>query len=414
MNFYRAAHNLRGNTLLKRTGIAILLCVASFSILSVYLRSSLYATPPRVLAACFATTTNPTLAATCLRNTMPDVLASNAVHEVMSYLVSTTTPQSIRRNCHPIGHVVGAETYKSTGSLEATLALCTGSCQYGCVHGAIAEAVLSEMGEAYPDEELAHADVALIAELGGRYCAQNAALCHGIGHLLYIGAGDIPDALEACDPVASGYAEEACFQGVFMEAEGGRDSLLLNPERPVIRDSNYLYPCSEVDAPFRHACFQFLPQYQSILFDQEKVVDIHERLAQAQRTCERLSGADRSFCIEGIGTQSGLFGFMHMNPIRMQMVCNRFATGIDRDSCTVGVIPRFIFAGGDLLQYCERIEEAPRQKLCFMTAYQAMGGRTNEALGISACTSEACDAAFEDFVRERETLPDYRFGLFGI
>lgn len=414
MNILRTMYRIFQNTHLRRGVLVVLLGAASYSIFSLYFASSLYITPPNALDTCFATTSNATLAATCLRKTMPDVLAHNSAQSVMSYTVSTTSPLSIRRNCHPIGHVVGSEMYKQTGDLESTLRRCTSSCEYGCVHGAIGAAVLSEIGEPYPDETLGHTDISLIATMGARYCERSAALCHGIGHILYIGSGDIRRALETCAPIATGYPQEACFQGVFMEAGGGSDSMLLKPERPAVPDSDYLYPCSTVAAAYRHACFQFLGEYQNSSFEKNGVTEGTERLHLAQRSCESLTGRDRSYCFEGIGTQSAVYGYIHLQPARMQSLCDRFEATTDRASCTVGVVPRFTFAGGDLLQYCERIDEPSRQKLCFMVAFQATGGRNNESLGIPACRSTTCNAAYDNYLRIRETLPDYRFGMFGI
>lgn len=118
-------------------------------------------------------------------------------------------------NCHIIGHYIGGYAYKNSSSLEDTLSKCTNDCRSSCLHGALGEAVLSELGEVYAGDDIAHADSATLNQLGERYCSESTVLCHGIGHVLLIATQDYDDALEICDTFSN--RRQSCYLGVFME-----------------------------------------------------------------------------------------------------------------------------------------------------------------------------------------------------
>ena len=178
-----------GERFQSRIGIGILfilIVVVTYSItdLGLRFRANHVATASfEKLAACLEPDVDPTYASSCLRSTIENLLSYLPTKDVQAYTVATTSPESVRNNCHQIGHIIGAETYKQFKQLDLALSQCSSACTFACTHGAVGAGVMDELGETYPDEDIAHAGDKTIAKIGSQYCEESVPLCHGIGHL---------------------------------------------------------------------------------------------------------------------------------------------------------------------------------------------------------------------------------------
>ena len=407
------------STLIKWLLVPLTLCAAAYGVYYVGFDIYKKATAASFgdFKTCFATSTDPTFASTCLHETARSLLSSYSTKDIQAYTVASSSAAIIQKNCHAIGHIVGEETYKEIGGLERALSLCSSSCQYACIHGVLGAGVLSELGEEYQDD-IAHADDAMIKRIGGVYCEQSVALCHGIGHIAYIVHGDNPQALEICSSITAGFAREACYQGVFMERAGEGESL--NPFQATttytLTTNDYTAPCVSTAPQYRHACFQFLPKYQDVLFKKNGIADLQEKLEKAISVCSILTGRDRSYCFEGMGIQADTFAQDSLHLEEYHRLCNQMPKAEDKTSCTIGVIPRDFFLGGYGFNYCSGIQDVERQTVCFNAAFnwaEKMLGGVNKIQNTCRESGSLCAKYFEKYAGLRLTLPDYRFGLFG-
>jgi hypothetical protein len=229
------------------------------------------------------------------------------------------------------------------------------------------------MGEAYPDEDIAHASEAQLSAIGKRYCDKGVPTCHAIGHVAYIAADDTKEALALCDKVASGTHLEPCYEGVFMERAGTLFSVLSPKDSikmPPTRAGDYSFPCEEVADAYKQACYLFVPYNQQPLFAADNIVTPQAKREKEISLCESLPSPDRGFCFEGMGSTSFFFGPKSLDPVEMEPFCDQLATLADRNSCTKGVLMQYIYY--DLssgFAYCEEINEESRRTLCYNTTF---------------------------------------------
>ncbi len=406
--------------LVRSVGIALLICVVVYVGAALALRGyeKISAVTPASLFDCFATTTDPTFASKCLHTTVSTLLSQMSTRQVQTYTVASSSPRTILDQCHPIGHILGEETYKKAGVLETALSMCSNDCRAACLHGVLGAGVLATLGENYPDEDIAHADDATIEKIGSQYCAKSTSLCHGIGHILYILNGEGSKSFSLCDRVSTGFAREACYQGVYMEKAGEEVGTKENlfPFQTIPRrdpSDDPLYPCSGVAAKHSHACFQFLFEFQKPRLDTLESVGM--RVLAAKQTCESLSGRDRAYCFEGIGIQTDIFGGVTSNVASLESICRGMKEYNERASCTLGVIPRFLFLRQSGFGYCYAIAEESRKTLCYQGTFQWLSGMygTNISETRMCGLYPECTARYREYRSASSSLPDYRFGLFG-
>jgi hypothetical protein len=357
----------------------------------------------------------------CLQDTVKKLLTVYSTREVLNYAIASSSPSDVVRNCHDIGHIVGEETLRRTNSLEDTLARCNNRCLYSCIHGAIGAAVFKEVGESDPREDIAHAKGERLEKLAGKYCAQSSALCHGIGHVLFISHKDYPKVLQVCDAVATSTALQAsCYSGAFMESAGTINSLWLDGVTPAIQSEDYAYPCSTVAPRYQNMCFQYLSGFQGALFLKNGVLERSEQLVISRRTCESLAGTTRSDCFFGLGHYEYRLTSTSEHAKGLRTFCDQFEKETDRESCTIGLIGAYAHSYPDsypeVLAHCENISEQPRKSLCYYVAFQTMPkflrGQNRETQLCDAKRSPECTVILQTYLATKDELPEYKFGLF--
>jgi hypothetical protein len=358
------------------------------------------------LASCLVGT-DPAATAKCLDADVKQLLSRYSAAEIMDYVSASTTPTDILYICHPIGHIVGGAVYRKYGSIEAALAQCNSACRSACTHGVIGAGVTTEMGEIYPDDDVAHASEAQLRAIGQRYCEQSSQTCHAIGHVAYIATGEIEKALGLCDTVASGANLQPCYEGVFMERAGTFSSVLSPKDamtKPPIHIGDYAFPCDEVADTYKHACYLFTPYYQQPLFAADGIMTPAAKHVKEVAFCGSLPAPDRAFCFEGMGTVSFLFGTNIKDLADMESFCDKLSILADRNSCTKGMLVQYIYFNlqNDGLAYCEGIDEESRRMLCYNTTFMIR----ERNYGFSNDTARMCGSNTTCAVRYTTYLHD--------
>lgn len=349
----------------------------------------------------------------CVRPRIQKLLEHHTTREIMSYLVATSTPENIINNCHVVAHILGQETFRQNTSLEDTLAQCTSACVDGCVHGAVAGAVAHELGQEYLDKDIVHAGAKEIEQKGKEYCEKSDALCHGMGHILFIATNDIPRALSACDTIAPMGSSDPCYRGVFMEY--GTEETFVEHAIPIdALNNDYSFPCGTVEQPYVHACMVRLPAIQERLFEENNVRQ-EERFSISKRVCESFSQKARSDCFIGMGRFLRSYVYNIPN-VSFETRCESLDTVTDQLSCVAGVALDLgrtsDYQGG--LAYCGGITEQSQKTLCYNVVFQtkeiSTGNNTTDSLNEICSFSSArdeCTALLQNFVETKGTLPRY-------
>lgn len=350
----------------------------------------------------------------CLRNVVRETMAQRSPSEILKEVEATL---STRAYCHTVGHIIGEELYKTSGSLEEALGVCTDDCRHSCLHGVIGSA-FRETTSVYDD--IVHASRDEIVKAARTYCQLGEEYCHAIGHVLYIALEDYGEALRSCAEVSVFYTREKCFEGVFMQGSGGQYSLFGISTSPEVDASNYSHPCDELQDTYRFACFRYLPAHQEALFHANGIPPGQARVQISIDTCLAQPMPARSDCFYGIGMY---LGKLREFGVEKQAMCHSLPDDVDRDSCTIGVIRRFAynydFPGA--LEYCSGIERVLQRKACYDAAFQFTEIHTTRVHAtwgpLEACdrtpSASNCKSEYNRYTLIRDELPLYAFGLFG-
>lgn len=376
----------------------------------------------RALASCAVSGHRTDLSRACLQQATPKLLDRYSAKQVLTVVDATSAPQELYENCHVIAHTIGIELYKQTRDSETALAQCTQQCGGGCVHGVVGAAVMDELGSSYAAEDIEHLSVSEIQAVGKKYCDVSPALCHSIGHILYLSSHSVPISIEGCDTLAASAKNEKCYRGVFMESVGGEDSLFSSTNPVTMQEAGVTYDCTAAPLSARHACFQYLPAYQDNVFEIQKVYDPAVRLRIRIDTCTALTARDRSACFEGIGYSTALWATAPADVAAQRTLCQSLPEKTDRLSCTLGQVSGYVryVRYEDGMRYCTNIEDADERSLCFTGAFYAMQDNPGDPkiqnvrtlCGALPQPSE-CLARFDDYTKIKPSMPEYRRGLFG-
>lgn len=413
---------------MRRTQVAILGCIIIVSIAVAYLfpKSHEKTLPLSILNNCFssstATSKSPWPDDECLKKSVNSLLEDYSTVDLMNYIVATTTPYGVTNYCHAAAHIIGQETFIKTGDVEQAVGACSRNCNYGCVHGVIAAGVAKDLGTKYLDEDIVHANPAKVEEVGAKYCTKGSkALCHAMGHILYIGAQDITASLRGCEKIGGPETATNCATGVFMEASGLSNAIIKSAKIPDRKDNDYAYPCNSVETPYRHTCFLYLTNFQKQLFIRNDVAD-NEQFNIVRSVCESFSDArSRSGCFLGVGNifLNRVEDDNSANPLRPSL-CETLS-GTDQDSCVVGLALKNsqLNRYGDALNYCSGRSTEKRIALCYNAVFQTMSDArfSNESIRARCDASNAidlCGRQYEAYLSVAKTLPQYYVeGLFG-
>ncbi|HEX9452762.1 MAG TPA: hypothetical protein VGA27_00345, partial [Candidatus Binatia bacterium] len=76
--------------------------------------------------------------AECLDNLFRDVLKKQSTVETLVQIQGFEDADAeIRRDCHPIVHAIGRETFRIKGNIHDSFNACDQTCHSGCYHGSV-------------------------------------------------------------------------------------------------------------------------------------------------------------------------------------------------------------------------------------------------------------------------------------
>jgi hypothetical protein len=263
--------------------------------------------------------------AECLDNLFRAALKQHSTLEALQLVQGfEINDEQIRRDCHPIVHAIGRETYRIKGNIHDSFNACDQTCHSGCYHGSVerflrGDNIYAEINKHPSTNELKQkAAIACDPQLAVRFRFQ---CLHGLGHaLLYFSNYKLAPSLEVCDVLPEDWSRASCYGGVFME-----NVFNATPESRDLSPTDPHYPCNKLDKKFRGECYVmqtsrmtemgltteniFLEcakadEFQiqcatSIGRDLSNDVRLGKSLATAQK-CELAGGPARLACVRGV------------------------------------------------------------------------------------------------------------------
>src|SRR5215469_12823791 len=160
--------------------------------------------------------------AECLDNLFREALKTHSTLEVLQLIDRFEAQDAeLRRDCHPVVHAVGRETFRLKTTIHDSFSACDQTCHSGCYHGAVERFL---RGDDIYSETYKHPSQAELKAKATVACAANTPLrfryqcLHGLGHaILFFSAYQLQLSLDICDALEDDWSRSSCYGGVFME-----------------------------------------------------------------------------------------------------------------------------------------------------------------------------------------------------
>ena len=154
--------------------------------------------------------------AACLDNLFRPVLKTHTTIEILKLIEQLGIDDGeLRRDCHPVVHAVGRETFRLKGNVHDSFSACDQTCHSGCYHGSVERFI---RGDEIYAQTGKHPSQAELKQKANAACDPNTPLriryqcLHGLGHALMFFSGyDLDRALEACDGLADDWNRNSCY-----------------------------------------------------------------------------------------------------------------------------------------------------------------------------------------------------------
>jgi len=233
--------------------------------------------------------------AECLDQLFGEALKQHSTLELMQLIqrLENEDPE-IRRDCHPVVHAIGRETYRIKGNIHDSFAACDQTCHSGCYHGSVerflrGEKLYAEVGRHPSTAELKQkAALACDPKLPVRLRFQ---CLHGLGHaLMFFSRYQLLPSLQACDALPEDWSRSSCYGGVFME-----NVFNATPESRDLSPIDYHYPCNKLAHQYRSECYVMQTSRMTELgLATERIFEECDRAGEYRRQCMLSVGRDLS------------------------------------------------------------------------------------------------------------------------
>ena len=270
----------------------------------------------------------------------------------------------LRRDCHPVVHAIGRETYRIKGTIHESFSACDQTCHSGCYHGSVERFLRGEDIYAQADRHPSAAELkqkaalACDPKLADRFRFQ---CLHGLGHaLLFFNRYQLASTLDACDALPNDWSRSACYGGVFMENVSSG-----TPELRDLSPTDYHYPCDKLAAKYRSDCYVMQTSRMS------EMGLTTERIFQE---CEK-SGEYRFQCAVSAGRD--LSNYVRLGQIQPTAQKCQAAGGDSKRACIQGVVYALIdntWDGRYAMPFCAALANGSDQTRCYGESIEYLKG----------------------------------------
>ena len=158
----------------------------------------------------------------CLDNLFREALRNYTTADVLQLIEGFEAEDpEFRRDCHPVVHAIGRETFRLKGNIHDSFSACDQTCHSGCYHGSVERFL---RGDDVYSESYKHPSQAELKQKATAACDSDTPLrlryqcLHGLGHaILFFSAYQLQSSLDICDALGDDWSRSSCYGGVFME-----------------------------------------------------------------------------------------------------------------------------------------------------------------------------------------------------
>jgi hypothetical protein len=299
--------------------------------------------------------------AECLDQLFRSALKEHSTSEALQSIerFSAEDPE-LRRDCHPVVHAIGRETYRIKGNIHDAFLACDQTCHSGCYHGSVERFLRGDdiyaQVDRHPSASELKQKAAVACDPGVPYRYRFQCL-HGLGHaLLFFSRYQLIQSLETCDALAEDWSRNSCYGGVFME-----NVFNATPETRDLSATDYHYPCNKVAKKYRSECY---------VMQTSRMTEMGLGTEAMFKECAK-AGEFRDQCMLSIGrdlSNDVRFG----NPLSSAQKCE-LANGDGRDACIRGAVYALIdntWDGRYALPFCAALTQESDQAACFNASAQ--------------------------------------------
>jgi hypothetical protein len=227
----------------------------------------------------------------CLDNLFREALKNHATADVLQLIerFEAEDPE-LRRDCHPVVHAIGRETFRLKGNIHDSFSACDQTCHSGCYHGSVERFLL---GDDIYSESYKHPSQAELKQKTTAACDSNTPLrlryqcLHGLGHaILFFAAYQLQSSLEVCDALGDDWSRSSCYGGVFMENVSNATN-----EKKNFSPTDYHAPCNQLADQYRRECY---------IMQTSRMMEMGLSTERMLQECAK-AGAYRVPCTQSIG-----------------------------------------------------------------------------------------------------------------
>jgi hypothetical protein len=309
--------------------------------------------------------------AECLDGLFAEALKMHSTFEVLQLIqrFEAQDPE-LRRDCHPVVHAVGRETYRTKGNIHESFTACDQTCHSGCYHGSVERFLRGDDIYSQVDKHPSSAELKQKAALA---CDPSVPLrlrfqcLHGLGHaLLFFSRYQLQASLDACDAMADDWSRSSCYGGVFME-----NVFNATPESRDLSPTDYHYPCNKVADKYRSECYYM---------QTSRMTEMGLSTEKIFQECQR-AGAFRQPCFVSVGRD--LSNEVRVGQIRPTAQKCELVAGEGRLDCMQGVIYALIdntWDGRYALPFCASFSQESDQAACMRESAAYLTGTFEKSL----------------------------------
>jgi hypothetical protein len=307
----------------------------------------------------------------CLDQLFRDALKEHTTLEALQLIQRFEIEDAdLRRDCHPVVHAIGRETYRIKGTIHESFAACDQTCHSGCYHGSVERFLRGEdiyrQANRHPSavELKQKAALACDPKLADRYRFQ---CYHGLGHaLLFFTRYQLVPSLEVCDALPNDWSQSACYGGVFMENVSNA-----TPELRDLSPTDYHYPCDKLAAKYRRECYVMQTSRMSEMgLSTERIFEECDKSGEYRFQCAQSAGRDLS-------------NYVRLGQIQPTARKCQAAGGESKRACIEGVIYALIdntWDGRYAMPFCAALAEDRDQSDCFSETIAYLKGTFEKSI----------------------------------
>lgn len=270
----------------------------------------------------------------------------------------------LRRDCHPVVHAIGRETYRIKGTIHESFSACDQTCHSGCYHGSVERFLRGEdiyaQANRHPSaaELKQKAALACDPKLADRFRFQ---CFHGLGHaLLFFTRYQLVPSLEACDALPNDWSQSSCYGGVFME-----NVTNATPELRDLSATDYHYPCNKVAPKYRSDCYVMQTSRMSEMgLSTERIFQECDKSGEYRFQCALSAGRDLS-------------NYVRLGQIQPTAQKCQAAAADSKRACIHGVVYALIdntWDGRYAMPFCAALADGGDQSDCYSESIAYLKG----------------------------------------